>query len=362
MDFSDGLKDLAEKISNYQSQINTEEATKTAFIMPFFDLLGYDTRNPLEFVPEFTADVATKKGEKVDYAIIIDDQPQILIEAKWCGEKLDKHDHQLMRYFSVTRAKIGILTNGIIYKFYTDLEEVNKMDKKPFLEIDLLNLRDNDIPELKKFFKENFNIESILSTAEVLKYSNAINRLISSQFKQPDEHFIDYILGQVYEGRRTQNVKEKFQDIIKKSISQVINDIVRNKLENALEAKEEVAPTAEKVEEIEIEESLTTEDRIETTEEELSGYYIVKSIFAEFTDSERITYKDTISYFGILLEDNTRNWLCRLSFNYSQNHIVFPVYNDEGKRVSKEKFPLDSIEEIYNYKDKFKEILDKLDG
>ena len=135
MDFAEQLKLLIDKIIKYKDQINTEEATKTAFIMPFFDLLGYDTRNPIEFIPEFTCDIGTKKGEKIDYAIHIDNQPTILIECKWCGENLEKHDAQLMRYFSVSQAKIGILTNGIIYKFFTDLEETNKMDSKPLLEI-----------------------------------------------------------------------------------------------------------------------------------------------------------------------------------------------------------------------------------
>ncbi|MTI61690.1 MAG: endonuclease [Firmicutes bacterium] len=357
MDLTDGLYELSAKISEIKDQIQTEEATKNAFIMPFFDLLGYDTRNPIEFVPEFTADVGTKKGEKVDYAIVIDGQTQILIEAKWCdADKLDPHNDQLTRYFTVTNAKIGILTNGIVYKFYTDLEVENKMDSKPFLEVDMLNLKEQEIAELKKFYKGAFNIDNILSTAEILKYSNAIKRLITSQFEDPDDEFISYILGQVYDGRKTQNAKDKFKDIIKKSISQIINGMVRDKLESALETKEEesekeVATTEEIIEDT---------PSYETTEEELSGYYIVKSIIAEFTNPKRITYKDTKSYFGVLFEDNTNKWICRLYFNYSQNSIVFPVYDENCKRVSKERFYLDSIEEIYNHRDKFKEIFNIL--
>lgn len=95
--------------------------------MPFFSLLGYDVFDPHEFIPEFTADVGIKKGEKVDYAITKDGKPIILIEAKWCGDNLEKHGSQLFRYFGTTSAKFGILTNGIIYKFYTDLDESNKM-------------------------------------------------------------------------------------------------------------------------------------------------------------------------------------------------------------------------------------------
>lgn len=354
MDFVDGLKELSEKLIKLKDKITTEEATKTAFVMPFFDLLGYDTRNPLEFMPEYVADVGDKKGEKVDYTIIIDGQPQILIEAKWCGKKLDIHNNQLVRYFTVTNAKIAILTNGIVYEFYTDLEETNKMDKKPFLVVDMLNIKDSDVVELKKFFKSNFNIDNILSTAEVLKYSNAIKRLLLSQFDEPNEYFVDYILSQVYEGRKTQNVKDKFADITKKSISQVINDMVRTKLENALATKEEVQEDI-----IEDTQQITPEKKINTTDEEISGYYIVKSIFAEFTNSERISYKDTTNYFGIILDNSIRKWVCRLHLNYAQKYIELPVY-DEGKRVSENKFFIENVEGIYQYKKEFRDILSKI--
>ncbi len=359
MDFTDGLKDLAEKIIDMKDQINSEEAAKNAFIMPFFRLLGYDTSNPLEFIPEFTADIGEKKGEKVDYAICIEDQPKILIEAKWCENKnLKLHDNQLIRYFNVTNAKIGILTNGVLYKFYTDLEETNKMDKTPFLEIDILDIKDNQITELKKFGKENFNIDNILSTAEVLKYSNAIKRLISTQIDNPEEHFVNYILSQVYEGRRTQKVKDKFKDIIRKSVYQVINDMVRNKLETALATKEETEENIEdQSEELEIE----PKNKIVTTEEELSGFYIAKSIFSEFTDSQRITYKDTVRYFNILLDDNTFKWLCRLYLNFSKKSIVIPVYDESGKRIDKNRYYIDSVEDLYGYKKELKEVFLTLD-
>ncbi len=359
MDLTDGLNELSTKILEIKDQIHTEEATKNAFIMPFFDLLGYDTRNPIEFVPEFTADVGTKKGEKVDYAIVIDGKTQILIEAKWCDvDKLDPHNDQLTRYFTVTNAKIGILTNGIVYKFYTDLEIENKMDRKPFLEIDMLNLKDQEIAELKKFYKDAFNIDNILSTAEILKYSNSIKRLITTQFENPDDSFITYVLGEVYEGRKTQNVKDKFKDIIKKSISQIVNGMVRDKLESALDTKEEqdAEEVAAAIEDID-----DTPD-YETTEEELAGYYTIKSIFSDFSDPERITYKDTLRYFSILLDDNTRKWICRLYLNYTNYYIEFPIYNEDGHRESEEKVYIESVNDLYNYKDKFKLVFDKLNS
>ncbi|MCD8177888.1 MAG: type I restriction enzyme HsdR N-terminal domain-containing protein, partial [Tannerellaceae bacterium] len=149
MDFKDVIKQLAERVIKMKDSILTEEATKTAFVLPFINALGYDVFNPMEVLPEFICDIGTKKGEKIDYAIIKEDEPIILIECKHCGQDLNLHDNQLLRYFHVSKAKFGILTNGIIYKFYTDLEKENIMDKKPFFEFNFLDIKDEHIEEIR---------------------------------------------------------------------------------------------------------------------------------------------------------------------------------------------------------------------
>lgn len=189
MGFNEDLKQLAERVVSLRESISTEEATKMSMILPFFQLLGYDVFNPSEFCPEYTADIGVKKGEKVDYAILIDNTPQILIECKWCGESLSKHGSQLFRYFGTSQAKFGILTNGLTYQFFTDLDEVNKMDLTPFLEIHLDNLKDAQINELKKFSKEIFDKDSIFSTASDLKYSSLIKNLLASDIEEPSDDF-----------------------------------------------------------------------------------------------------------------------------------------------------------------------------
>ena len=150
MEFNESIRQFSERVSILKNTVSTEESTKMSLIVPLFQILGYDVFNPIEFCPEYTADVGIKKGEKVDYAILEDGKPNILIECKSCSEQLDKHSSQLFRYFSTTPAKFGILTNGIIYRFYTDLEESNKMDLVPFLEINMENIKDSSINELKK--------------------------------------------------------------------------------------------------------------------------------------------------------------------------------------------------------------------
>lgn len=342
MDYQDNLKVLIEKINKYKDQIASEEATKTAFVMPFFDLLGYDTRNPLEFVPEFTADVGLKKGEKVDYAIMMDGKPVILIEAKSSSELLEKHDSQLIRYFHTTQAKIGILTNGITYRFYTDLEEPNKMDSRPFLEINLLNLKDNEVVELKKFFKSNFDMSSILSTAEELKYSNAIKKVFQTQVENPDESFVDFFTNAVYEGKKTKNVKEKFTGIVRKSINEVMNDMIRTRLENALNAKGQ-----QEVPSIEIEVAPEPQNMITTTEEELTAYHIVRSILAEHIELDRVSYKDTTNYMNILIDGKSTKWVARLYLNSKNKYVSFPVFEGDAKE---ERVQIEKLEDLYQHR------------
>lgn len=250
MDFIDQLKQFSSRIEKMKDSIRSEEATKTSMIMPFFQMLGYDVFNPLEFVPEFTADVGIKKGEKVDYAIMSEDHhPLILIEAKCHDEDLNKHGSQLFRYFGTTSAKFGILTNGIIYRFYTDLEEQNKMDDRPFLELNLLDIKDSLVPELKKFQKSAFDLDTILTTASELKYNSQIKQFLTRQLDTPTDEFVVYILNNVYDGRKTQKVIEDFRGIVKKSLIQFINEQVNDRLKSALGSDESVeAATAEPVE------------------------------------------------------------------------------------------------------------------
>lgn len=77
-DFTDRIRDLAAQVRIQLPNIQTEEATKNALIMPFITALGYNVFNPTEVTPELHADVGLKKGEKVDYAILVDGKPAIL--------------------------------------------------------------------------------------------------------------------------------------------------------------------------------------------------------------------------------------------------------------------------------------------
>lgn len=362
-DFIQQIKTLSNRIERIKDSIQTEEATKTSLVMPLIQALGYDIFNPEELVPEFIADVGIKKGEKIDYAIMDGLNPVILIEAKCVHEKLHKHDSQLFRYFGTTKAKFAILTNGIEYKFFTDLDEPNKMDEKPFFIFNLLEPRDNHLLELAKFRKNFFNIENVLTTASELKYTNEIKKFLTQQWDEPDEEFIKLILNDVYQGVKTKKVIDNFREIVKKSLTQFINEKVNDKLQKALsstdgneslkiqENDENRIPTKED-ELIDELEKVSDEPLIVTTEEEIEGYVLIKLMLKENMAANRIYYRDNKSYFNVLIDDNIRKWICRLGFNTSNKYIQL---NDEMKTTYK----LESVNDILLYKDEIVKVAEQ---
>lgn len=337
MEFNEAIKQFAERVEKVNGTITTEEGTKMSLIIPLFQTLGYDVFNPTEFCPEYTADVGIKKGEKVDYAILEDGNPLILVECKSCTESLGKHSSQLFRYFGTTSAKFGILTNGIVYKFYTDLEEANKMDLVPFLEINMLNLKDSSINELRKFCKDRFDKDKIFSTAEELKYSGLIKANLEKEFDSPSEEFVRHILSGIYEGQKNQRVIVKFTPLVKRAFSSLINEIVNSKISSALtlegDPEEQQELPSEPV------------SKIVTTEEELEAFYIIRGMLAEVVPVEDVVHRDTESYFGILYKDNNRKPICRINLDTKNKQLLIPDENKKFERVY-----ISSLNDIYKYK------------
>ena len=342
MEITEKIKQFSERVLALKDTISTEEATKMSLVVPMFQILGYDVFNPLEFCPEYTADVGIKKGEKVDYAILEDGQPTILVECKSCSEQLDKHSSQLFRYFGTTPAKFGILTNGIIYRFFTDLEESNKMDLVPFLEIDMTNPKEFAINELKKFCKDAFDKDKIFSTAEELKYSALIKSILSSELESPSEEFVRFILTNIYDGQKNQRIIEKFTPVVKKAFSSFVNELVNSKISSAL-SKDGENETQNSQEE-QVQEKPAS--KIVTTEDELEAFYIIRGILAGTVPVEDVVHRDTESYFGILFKDNNRKPICRLNLDKKNKQFFIP---DENKKFTK--YVIGSLNDIYSYRE-----------
>lgn len=354
MEFFEKLTSLAAKVRLQGPAIQTEEATKNAFVMPFINtVLGYDVFDPQEVTPEFVCDIGTKKGEKIDYAIMKNGEVQILIECKKIGESLSiNHASQLFRYFHVTSARISILTNGQVYRFFTDLDAPNKMDEKPFLELDLLDIDEYSVPELIKLTKSAFDVDSIINAAGELKYVSQLKKLIGAQVSKPEDDFVKFFASRVYEGAITQRVREQFFELTRKALAQFLNDQINDRLKSAMSGA--IQPTIASLTVAtstnpETQDRDESEDKILTTLEELEGYHIVRAVVRSIVDAKRIVQRDTQSYFGILLDDNNRKPICRLHFNRSQKYLG--IFDEEKNEI---RHAISSIDEIYEYADQLK--------
>lgn len=351
MDFKDSIKQISERVEKLKDNLPTEEATKNALIMPFISALGYDVFNPLEVLPEMSCDIGMKKGEKIDYAIMKDGKPIMLIECKHWQQDLNLHDNQLLRYFNVSKAKFGVLTNGILYRFYTDLAEPNKMDEKPFLDVNLLDLKDAQIEELKKFHSSYFDVDSILSSASELKYMGELKAAISKEFANPSPDFVKFFGKQVYDGSFMPKVLEQFTALVKRTINTYINDMISERLKAAIKDEEttQEQPSAE-AKSLELEAG-----KIITTDEELEGFYIVKSILRNTISAERITYRDAQTYFAIFIDNNNRQTACRLYLN-NPNRKQIAFLDEDKKEIC---YKIASIDDIYNYSEQLLKSIEK---
>ena len=343
LDFIDRMREISGRMQARLDKINTEEATKNALVMPFKNhILGYHVFDPSEVVPEFTADIGTKKGEKVDYALLQDDVLIMLFECKRYGTNLDNEPvSQLYRYFSVTKARFGVLTDGVVYRFFSDLVEENKMDSKPFFEINMLDFNEAEVEELRRFTKTSFDPEQILSTAKDLKYTREIMRLLAAEWVEPSEGFVRYITGRVYDGMRTKAVIDQFNHITKKALSRFLAERINERLESALQ--EDTSPDEPEVEPEPIEET----DGVVTTEEEWHGYFAVKAILNREISPDRISIRDRKNYCAVLLDESTRKPICRMRFNRTQKYLG--LFDEER---NEQKVPIESTDDIFKYADR----------
>ncbi|HAT4315824.1 type I restriction enzyme HsdR N-terminal domain-containing protein [Clostridium perfringens] len=367
MAFKDDIQKLSVQVKERKEYITNEEMTKQALIIPFIQILGFDVFNPIEIRPEYSADFGIKKGEKVDYALFKENEPIIFIEAKSVNENLNNHDAQLARYFNSTKeVKLAILTNGVEYKFFTDLNANNVMDDTPFLNINLLEIKESDIESLNKLRKENFDKDSLITYAEELVYTSTLNESLRRLFSNPSDDFVRFIVKDFSEMRITSNVIERFRPLVKKAISNAVLDIVSKGLyqQETLTIKKEENINNDSVnreDSSEIEIGNKVQKGIITTENELKGFNIVKEILEKNNrDISEINYKDTTNYFSVYLRNTTR-WIIRFNLDASKKNVMtkLPVeyaknicLNKEieqaPKGIGESRVYINSIDELYD--------------
>lgn len=330
--FSERIDALATRSKTAERQALTEEATKTSVILPFIQALGFDVFNLDEVTPEFIADVGVKKGEKVDFVVKIDGKIAMLIEAKPVSTRLGEAQFsQLFRYFSVTEARLAILTNGREAWFFSDTDEPNKMDKKPFFTFNFQKYDKADVDELARFQKGSFAIESIIEAASNLKYTQQAAAYLKKQLDDPDDDFVRLIGRQIHDGAITKGVTEVLRPAIQSALDEIIRDRIQDKLSITL--RPEISSTQSQA----ADDAQEGDGEIVTTDEEREAFMIVRAIAAKHVPIDRVTLRDAKSYCAILMDDNNRRPICRLYFNSTttKNLGVFDTEKNETKiRVS----------------------------
>lgn len=344
-DFYERVSQISSRSKVAERQALTEEATKTSVILPFLQTLGFDVFNLDEVIPEFVADVGTKKGEKVDFAVKIDGKIAMLIEAKPASVKLgDTQFNQLFRYFSVTEARLAILTNGREAWFFSDTDEPNKMDKRPFFKFDFQNFDKDQVEELARFQKPNFAIDAIVEAASNLKYTRAAANYLRDQLNDPDEEFIRLIGRKIHEGSITKGVLEQLRPSVQAALDEVIRDRIQDKLGITFSGEKKASPEPDNAPSVP---PAATDDDITTTEDEIAGHLIVRAIGARYVPVDRIAIRDAKSYCAILMDNNNRKPICRLYFNSATTRHV-GVFDAEK---NEEKHKVEGPEDLYQFAD-----------
>lgn len=337
MGLYEDLRQLSEQVKKRQSFIKGEEATKQALVLPFLHVLGYDIYDPTVMRPEFIADFAKKKSngqfEKIDYALYIKEQLGIFVECKSIESKPHDHDGQLSRYFNATQSvRVGVLTNGLIYRFFTDLRAPNIMDEAPFYEFNILSFNERDAEALKPFTKDGFDSTTVQRYAEEVISMEKITTLVDELLRNPTEDFARFLLGtlNLVSGRITERVIERFMPIVRKSVQSALLGMMTKSIQ------QEIAPQEPAV----IEHTQLTPSNVAnasaaakegspakegaaiiTTEEELDIFRIVSRLCSESTVKVPIKYKDTATYFGINIGVVTR-WFLRVFVNGPRKFVV----------------------------------------
>ena len=340
MEFAARVKELAKRSIHASKLALTEEATKTSVILPFIQVLGFDVFNLDEVVPEFISDVGLKKGEKVDFVVKIDGKLSILIEAKPISMSLGSAQYsQLYRYFGVTDARLAILTNGKDVWFFSDIDEPNKMDKKPFFTFDLQSHDEGQVQKLAGFHKERFSIEAILEAASSLKYTSKAAAYIKKQLATPDDEFLKLVGRQIYEGSLTKAALEQIRPAIQASLDEVIRDRIQDKLNVAFRPDTPIVEAAI----VKQTDEADSKTDIVTTEDESQAFMIIRAICSRLIDVERVTMRDSKSYCSVFVDDNNRKPVCRLYFN-SKSIRSIGVFNEQK---NEERIVIEKLSEIY---------------
>lgn len=341
MGFKEDIQKLVIDINERMPHISNEEQTKQSLIIPFINTLGYNASNPLEVKAEFTSDYGKKAGTRVDYAILKEGKAIIFIEAKPVNTILTNFDSQLEYYFnnSTNDVKLGIITNGCEYRFFTDLKKPNKMDEKPFLILSFLTFKDSDIDFLSCLKKDFYDNEKLSEFAETLAYTTVFNEFLKNLFNSPTDDFIRFLIKNTTpDVIVTAKIIERYRSIVKKSINTTILDMVSTGL---LRTGAEIAEIQSKATQSPEEETKprmennSEKSQVETTDEELTALNLVKTILEKKgKDIKEIKGIDTVNYYSINNRMTTK-WFIRFVLQSAKKSLSVRITPEKATTLLK---------------------------
>ncbi len=371
---TEGLIQLAKKYQQNKEFITNEETAKMALIVPFLELLGYNTNNPrevrLEFSAPFTQGDGKRLPDRMDYALFDEsgERPLFVIEAKPLGLKLKSRTQQLARYISQLEGlHFGIITDGCNYLFFGDLENPNVMDSEPFFTFALDDGKEDwerVTQFLRKFSREAFNAKTLVIDAENNRYRHQMILKLTQALKNPqsDESFLRWITDDIYGGKRTSNVMERLTPLVKETIEPALLKVLGSSIADSIRAKfgemGEVDEDETQIEEEKAEEAKPSRE-ITTTDEELQFYHFVQAactVDAEAAmnvetsmgqdlsrdlgvDADAIIYNDRLAYFNVSYL-KPRKWFLRY-FGSSQKKSIVTLIPLEELRSLAQGFEVD---------------------
>lgn len=353
MSLDNALEELQVAAERYKDSNLNEAQIESAFIRPFIVALGYNDRDAFEVEPQFSTAYGDTRKFKVDFAIVLDDSPAILIEVKKQGHPLDDRPDQLAFYVNSTDARFGIYTNGIVYKFFSDLDEEKKMDMRPFMEINLTDMDEMSAKALNRFTKDSFKVERAVEAAGTLKYTRGMRQVLAQNYENPDDAFIQWLGKQVYDGMFSKKIKDHFTPMVRNAFRGFVNERANMALQSAM--KKDI--DGGDVPEVETDEDSISEENdkgIITTAEEVEGWMIAKSIIGATLrsqlDPSRIGYKDYKGFFKIILDGKPSQEICRFYFNNSSKKQV-RVFDNEDEQAT---HSIQSLDDIYQFSEQIR--------
>lgn len=221
MSLIDELRKISEKIDQQRHLMTTEEATRQVSILPFIRALGYDVFNIKEVVPKYNLD-----GWEADYAIVVDEEAQMLIEVRAAAQALSMaRPVQLLRHIGPPKHRVGLITNGIQYHFYAPIDNHKYVGAELFLQIDLQHFDEEAISNLRNVTKQTFDPRNIVFNATKIKYKNDIRSILEANYRQPSEEFVRFFAVELHSSIMPIGFVEELAPIVR----QVFRDFVEKK-------------------------------------------------------------------------------------------------------------------------------------